>query len=317
MTNFFALFGVLFFVSLYFENVQHLDAVQAGIRLLPANRGLGRSRPASSVPGPDPITVRAGCSCTVALAHACSTSSVRKTPRSREPGPGSGGNRAGHLHGGGGLDRGHHRQRPRGRSRAGRGPAGHRRPAGRGPRPGPSSGPSSQRGFGAVLPSKLAEFGLPSSLRVPTSMVDQGVVPPPGDVPGRDRGGQRGLPVRSASGPGRRRRGHLRRCLLRAVHQGQPDRRWGRRRRRGADRPIMVHFDGPPSGSAPAGRGAGRHRKGWSRAGTPLHWRLMAYEARGVVARPRIGHDDGLDRHRCPFRPGDHPSRFVCHEPPM
>jgi EmrB/QacA subfamily drug resistance transporter len=35
MLNFFALFGVLFFVSLYFQNVQHLDAVQGGIRLLP------------------------------------------------------------------------------------------------------------------------------------------------------------------------------------------------------------------------------------------------------------------------------------------
>jgi EmrB/QacA subfamily drug resistance transporter len=33
--NFFALYGVLFFVSLYFQNVQHLDAVQGGIRLLP------------------------------------------------------------------------------------------------------------------------------------------------------------------------------------------------------------------------------------------------------------------------------------------
>ncbi len=35
LLNFFALYGVLFFVSLYFQNVQHLDAVQAGIRLLP------------------------------------------------------------------------------------------------------------------------------------------------------------------------------------------------------------------------------------------------------------------------------------------
>jgi EmrB/QacA subfamily drug resistance transporter len=35
MLNFFALYGVLFFVSLYFQNVQHLDAIQAGIRLLP------------------------------------------------------------------------------------------------------------------------------------------------------------------------------------------------------------------------------------------------------------------------------------------
>ncbi|MGH9080861.1 MAG: MFS transporter, partial [Acidimicrobiales bacterium] len=33
--NFFALYGVLFFVSLYFQNVQQLDAVQAGLRLLP------------------------------------------------------------------------------------------------------------------------------------------------------------------------------------------------------------------------------------------------------------------------------------------
>ena len=33
--NFFALYGVLFFVSLYFQNVQHLDAVQGGVRLLP------------------------------------------------------------------------------------------------------------------------------------------------------------------------------------------------------------------------------------------------------------------------------------------
>lgn len=35
LLNFFAMYGVLFFVSLYFENVQHLDAIQAGIRLLP------------------------------------------------------------------------------------------------------------------------------------------------------------------------------------------------------------------------------------------------------------------------------------------
>jgi EmrB/QacA subfamily drug resistance transporter len=35
LLNFFALYGVLFFVSLYFQNVQQLDAIQAGIRLLP------------------------------------------------------------------------------------------------------------------------------------------------------------------------------------------------------------------------------------------------------------------------------------------
>jgi EmrB/QacA subfamily drug resistance transporter len=35
LLNFFALYGVLFFVSLYLQNVQHLDAVEAGIRLLP------------------------------------------------------------------------------------------------------------------------------------------------------------------------------------------------------------------------------------------------------------------------------------------
>lgn len=35
MLNFFALYGALFFVSLYFQNVEHLDAIQAGIRLLP------------------------------------------------------------------------------------------------------------------------------------------------------------------------------------------------------------------------------------------------------------------------------------------
>jgi EmrB/QacA subfamily drug resistance transporter len=35
LLNFFALYGVLFFVSLYLQNVEHLDAVQAGIRLLP------------------------------------------------------------------------------------------------------------------------------------------------------------------------------------------------------------------------------------------------------------------------------------------
>ncbi|HWE56222.1 MAG TPA: MFS transporter [Acidimicrobiales bacterium] len=35
LLNMFALYGVLFFVSLYFQNVQHLDAIQAGLRLLP------------------------------------------------------------------------------------------------------------------------------------------------------------------------------------------------------------------------------------------------------------------------------------------
>jgi EmrB/QacA subfamily drug resistance transporter len=35
LLNFFALYGVLFFVSLFFQNVQGLDAIQAGIRLLP------------------------------------------------------------------------------------------------------------------------------------------------------------------------------------------------------------------------------------------------------------------------------------------
>jgi len=35
LLNFFALYGVLFFVSLYLQNIQHLDAVAAGIRLLP------------------------------------------------------------------------------------------------------------------------------------------------------------------------------------------------------------------------------------------------------------------------------------------
>ena len=35
LLNFFALYGVLFFVSLYLQNIQHLDPVEAGIRLLP------------------------------------------------------------------------------------------------------------------------------------------------------------------------------------------------------------------------------------------------------------------------------------------
>lgn len=35
LLNFFALYGVLFFVSLYFQNVQHIDAVKTGLRLLP------------------------------------------------------------------------------------------------------------------------------------------------------------------------------------------------------------------------------------------------------------------------------------------
>jgi EmrB/QacA subfamily drug resistance transporter len=35
LLNFFALYGVLFFVSLFFQNIQGLDAVQAGFRLLP------------------------------------------------------------------------------------------------------------------------------------------------------------------------------------------------------------------------------------------------------------------------------------------
>ncbi len=35
LLNFFALYGVLFFISLFFQNVQGLDAVSAGLRLLP------------------------------------------------------------------------------------------------------------------------------------------------------------------------------------------------------------------------------------------------------------------------------------------
>src|SRR5206468_12803866 len=35
LLTFFALYGVLFFVSLYFQNIQGLDPAQAGLRLLP------------------------------------------------------------------------------------------------------------------------------------------------------------------------------------------------------------------------------------------------------------------------------------------
>jgi EmrB/QacA subfamily drug resistance transporter len=60
LLNFFALYGALFFISLYFQNVQHLDAIGAGLRLLPligvfslasprAGRVAGRFGPARPV----------------------------------------------------------------------------------------------------------------------------------------------------------------------------------------------------------------------------------------------------------------------------
>ncbi|HET6875833.1 MAG TPA: MFS transporter [Acidimicrobiales bacterium] len=180
MLNFFALYGALFFVSLYFQNVQHLDAIQAGIRLLPLIGVFSATSPyagriTTRFGARFPITFGLGL-CTasllslvvidagtsfwlicpalvgiglgIALVVVASTEAIIASAPVDEAGV------AGGLQGiaiqlGGVLG---------------------------------SSilGSILAARVAAVLPSKLAAFGVPSSLGVPTSVVDQGVVPPPG-----------------------------------------------------------------------------------------------------------------------------------------
>lgn len=71
LLNFFALYGVLFFVSLYFQNVQHLDAIQAGIRLLPL---IGIFSVASPYAGR--VTTRFGARIPITVGLALSTASL-------------------------------------------------------------------------------------------------------------------------------------------------------------------------------------------------------------------------------------------------
>ena len=71
LLNFFALYGVLFFVSLYFQNVQHLDAIQAGLRLLPL---IGIFSIASPYAGR--VTTRFGARIPITFGLALSTASL-------------------------------------------------------------------------------------------------------------------------------------------------------------------------------------------------------------------------------------------------
>jgi predicted MFS family arabinose efflux permease len=71
LLNFFALYGVLFFVSLYLQNVQHLDAVQAGLRLLPL---IGVFAAASPYAGR--VTTRFGASVPITVGLAVTTVSL-------------------------------------------------------------------------------------------------------------------------------------------------------------------------------------------------------------------------------------------------
>jgi EmrB/QacA subfamily drug resistance transporter len=71
LLNFFALYGVLFFVSLFLQNVQHLDAVAAGLRLLPL---IGVFSAASPLAGR--ITTRFGARMPITVGLALTTASL-------------------------------------------------------------------------------------------------------------------------------------------------------------------------------------------------------------------------------------------------
>ena len=71
MLNFFALYGALFFVSLYLQNIQGLNAVQAGIRLLPLIGLFSATSPAAGR-----VTTRFGARVPITVGLALTTASL-------------------------------------------------------------------------------------------------------------------------------------------------------------------------------------------------------------------------------------------------